>query len=629
MKTVSLAFVACSAGVVAGWFLSHGAEKSSSHLNRASNGVLTEAAALSSPESDALAPLFDPNASEYDQLLALALAGENAFSERNRDMSVQVSELESISDSTVRNEARDALFREWIAKEPTAPFALLRTRSVLLPWAGEYFQMWMQVDATAVIDAFQALPMADPLRIYNVVRVINDLANLDSEVAIDAMRRFELTTPEAFAMLAKRDVGVALSAMDDLCKSNYDRQNALRSIVKEWALVDVDAALAYADNAKEDRANLIRGSIEVSAAKSPLRAVQLAEQHLTGKDRSVALTTAVGEWSKGDPASALAYATAISNKDERTGVMSGLVTQLANSDHFELALKALNENSDDANILQQAENVFAAWSTKDWDAAASAALNFPDSEGRLKAIQGLMRKLPQIFSDEGSTDQWATSLIDVVAADAEGNGSLYVTPSLLTQLQPETLRSLIADHGSLLQNALPYVVPDIAAKDAAFALELVGMITDPEVQNRIALDLAIRNIETDPASAAEESALLNEGKVRNTAFRNVANTWTRSDPLAARNWIASLEPSPARDVAAAEYVDVIAGRDPENALAVAREMSDASQREEAVGDVLAAWVAADVDRASEAMAGMQIPESVSDRVNKALQEARAWQKLSR
>jgi hypothetical protein len=34
---------------------------------------------------------------------------------------------------------------------------------------------------------------------------------------------------------------------------------------------------------------------------------------------------------------------------------------------------------------------------------------------------------------------------------------------------------------------------------------------------------------------------------------------------------------------------------------------------------------ADVDRASEAMAGMQIPESVRNRVNKAMQEARAWQ----
>ncbi|MCB1096614.1 MAG: hypothetical protein KDN22_13640 [Verrucomicrobiae bacterium] len=628
MNTVSISIIACLAGIAAGWFLIPIKEKNSPRLQQTGDGLTAHDTDRSNPQSATLDSLFDPNASEYEQLLALALTDGNAFSSRNRELAAQMSEVESISDRALQMEVRDALFREWIAKDPTAAFTLLRKRPQ--HWIGAYFSAWVKTDREAAIKALEGLPVSDPLRSQGASSIVYTLVKDDPDAAFDVIQRLEIHDRIAFgpvfAGLAKRNLKQAIAKFEALAGPRNERDMAFSGILTEWVVTDVDAAIVYAKNVDENWSGHVMATIEAYAKNHPQRALQLAEQHLTGGHRKAALTTAVNEWAKEDPAAALDYTAAIANKGERNQVMSDLVTQLAASQHFDVALRALTENE---GIARQVDSVFAKWAAQDWDAAAIAALNFPSPEGRLEAIQGVMRELPQKFVREGSIDQWAASLIEVAAADAEGNGSLYVTPSVLGQLQPETLKSLIANHGSLLQNALPYVVPDIAAKDPAFALELVEMITDPEVQNRIALDLAIRNIETDPAAAAEESALLTEGKVRNTAFRNVANTWTRSDPLAARNWIASLEPSPARDVAAAEYIDVIAGRDPENALAVARQMSDAGQREEAVGDVLAAWVAADVDRASEAMAGMQIPESVSDRVNKAVEEARAWQKLSR
>jgi len=72
---------------------------------------------------------------------------------------------------------------------------------------------------------------------------------------------------------------------------------------------------------------------------------------------------------------------------------------------------------------------------------------------------------------------------------------------------------------------------------------------------------------------------LEEGVVKESTARDVTKTWMQRNSLEASRWVASLEPSPARDNAVEVLINHIARVEPDSAASWAEMISDPQKRD--------------------------------------------------
>lgn len=94
--------------------------------------------------------------------------------------------------------------------------------------------------------------------------------------------------------------------------------------------------------------------------------------------------------------------------------------------------------------------------------------------------------------------------------------------------------------------------------------------------------------EIDPLGGVNTCKSLPAGPIQNAAMQSLARSWSRTDPVPASEWIASLPAGTARDLAVRELV-ANALNDPEGALLNARQIANPQLRMDAAWEVIKAW----------------------------------------
>jgi hypothetical protein len=82
-------------------------------------------------------------------------------------------------------------------------------------------------------------------------------------------------------------------------------------------------------------------------------------------------------------------------------------------------------------------------------------------------------------------------------------------------------------------------------------------------------------------------------------FGRIAGIWATQDPVEAAMWIERISPGPAKDAAAANYAHSVARYDPEGAAAWAGIISDAEQRTSTSTQIAVQWLQSDPVRARQ------------------------------
>jgi len=112
----------------------------------------------------------------------------------------------------------------------------------------------------------------------------------------------------------------------------------------------------------------------------------------------------------------------------------------------------------------------------------------------------------------------------------------------------------------------------------------------------------------DPAAATEALALLPESvdDRRSDIYRQVANRYVRHDPMAASEWIATLDDGPERDESVDSLVSHIADSEPDSAFIWAATIDDAGKRKNGLNRAVRKWAETDPDAAFEAIKDARI-----------------------
>ncbi|MGB0413291.1 MAG: hypothetical protein ACPGJU_02490 [Coraliomargarita sp.] len=277
-----------------------------------------------------------------------------------------------------------------------------------------------------------------------------------------------------------------------------------------------------------------------------------------GNARLNALGAIAGELARIDPEGAIAFAQNLEYSDERQRVMSSMGWQLTQAGVVDAG--RIVAASDDPEVQQQlAYRIAGDWSEFDTASSLEWARSLSDENARLTATQVVLKN-------------WVQS-----------------------------------------------------DPDAAFAY--VGQVTeDPSRQAGIYQSIFNDWAREDPKAAVAELDRLPEEenfeKSNQNIYRNVANAYVQHDPMAASEWISSLDSGPARDESVQALVKSISRSDPEAGFIWAATVDDAKVRKNSLHQSLREWAKSAPDAANRAISDADLPAAEKEGLFKVVENQR-------
>ncbi|MEI7808747.1 MAG: hypothetical protein WCJ07_09720, partial [Verrucomicrobiota bacterium] len=270
------------------------------------------------------------------------------------------------------------------------------------------------------------------------------------------------------------------------------------SLLARWAESDVSAAMAYANamTSRQEREQAIGIVVGAWAGKDAKSAAEWAKQLPKGQLRDQVMNSVVGAMAATDPAAAL-----------------------------ELA-KSLGLNSSRRFGMGFAWQIFQPWAARDPQAAAAKAGELNSAQQRSQAYQAIASAWAQ--TDPAAAATWANSL-------ANGNDKRNALNNIISQWVQNDV-----------QGALAYAkqLPEGPAKQQA-----LNTVTQQWAQQ-------------DPKAAMDYANTLPAGKKRTDLLGNVINGWIQTDPEAAIKFAQDLPPGAERNKILQNSVNSLAWQDP-------------------------------------------------------------------
>jgi hypothetical protein len=396
----------------------------------------------------------------------------------------------------------------WIARDPEAALAYVRG---LKPGA-DYSQ--------GLLMALAAIGRTDPDR---ALALAAELAKTREERAIYSA---------LFAQLAAADP-VGAAARLSLVPAGEGRGNALRALADGWAHADLPAALAWAQKLNPtDRAPAMETVITTLVATDPLRAVDLAQQNLSGAAFERTLLSALQALARTDPKSAAALVSTLAPGEARTQASYFVARALATeSPSGAMAwAQTLPVGEVRARVLN---NILDIWAAKDPVAAGQEVVKMAGGAEQEMTAAHLATLLA---ANPPSAIAWAQSLANEAARSAAvvnlASAWAQRDPSAAARwagsLEPVDVRN------TALNGAISYwVLQDSdAARNYIFGLS-------GETQVSAAAHLAPALAQRDPVAAITWSQTLPSAEARESALTAAYARWLTNEPAAARSWLST------------------------------------------------------------------------------------------
>ncbi|MCW1884786.1 hypothetical protein OKA04_08605 [Luteolibacter flavescens] len=329
-------------------------------------------------------------------------------------------------------------------------------------------------------------------------------------------------------------------------------------------------------------------------------------------ERSKAWLEFVNSVTPGEFESVVASFRSLGMTESRMTEYSMLLSAWAKSD----PLQALEYAKANTGNRFARNTILTTWAASDPEAAIRwAEQNHTAQEGEgnpwmIGVIQGLAANDPVRASQ---------LLAGMNLSEERGEALGIMIPTILSQ-GPDAAKAwatAMTDE-SLREGAISRIADALAAKDPAGTAAWL-MQNPGEAADRTMDDVITTWMEQDKDSAVAYYKGLPAGDMRSNALRGVANSMAMQDPRAAADFL-DANAGDANDRVYEQFVWHSFGNAPEIAVNYIGKVSNANQQERMYGRMLDGWLRRDYNAASQWISQNSLPQNVSDRVQRRMQE---------
>lgn len=555
----------------------------------------------------------------FDQIGVLYARLKDVNSDEFPDL---MRELGSFSGSTVNWQVRSMIATRWAQVDPQGMLAYAQGEQGTMSWGlySSLFSAWSKRDPQA---AYAAAMNLDTQRSQQaaVQAVINTMAETQPQRAIEMAEEYfgsELGSrgrwmyQSIYRNWAQLDGAAARQSALNL-EDGVAKTAALSGAMQEWVANDPVAALAWLDSLPMD------GAI-YSSRKEVFR-------NFLNQDFEVAKE----------------YIESVEDPLDRREIMESLqfhnLAWQKSYEEIEEVFDWIGTVATGQVYDNRVSSIISAMAQNDPDRAVDFVLNMRPGNARMNGLNAIGSKLVEI--DPALAFEFVNSL----TYEDEKRRALGSMGWRLSQQGVESASALVAS------NEDPIVQRQLASRisgewsnyDQASALAWSESLTDDQAR-KSALRAVLNNwIEADPAAtfAYVENSMegADQGSVLRDAFttwarndpetavawldrlpegaedrkadiyRGVANSFINHDPLAASEWIATIDEGPERDQSVETLVNNIARSDPEAGFIWAATVGDNDKRKNTLRRSVQEWVKTDPDAAYEAIVDAEIEAS--------------------
>ena len=526
-----------------------------------------------------------------------------------------VSQVDALPKIPSRAVALEILLTRYAELDAPAAAALARELELEAAVAAPLFAVWTQRDSTAALrtladfDGPTALTIGvalletlgnDDLGIARVLGAAPQIdadrfrveaaiarAATDPEAALeDALRLPASKSGNALAAIAtawaKDDVLGALAHVDYI--DDNDRRNAFKgAVLRQWALDDPEALLAYVLDMSADEQNEAMRSGTLYAplsALEPLRALEAAEA-LAGPAAAMVRRTALTQLAADDPLGALRHVESLPLGAERQQVLSAIATTYGRLDPEAAIAWAQSQNAPEllSSVLSGVARVNA-------DRAMDLLASIPAGEQ-----QRVLQMLAMTGNLRG--EQLAAIADRLLAQPNRGPALQMLTNSWAQRTPEEALRWLLANNRSAA-SSISQAGMSLARVNPAAAIGYLDRVPN-ELRARWISAVAEGYAQNDARAAANWIGQYRGEPGYDAAVAAVAGRTAQHDPVAAAQLFGSIDWSQAPDAAQSARAIALswARKDIPAAASWARELGDDAIAAGAVGVVTSQWVTRD------------------------------------
>ncbi|CAA6694113.1 MULTISPECIES: hypothetical protein [unclassified Lentimonas] len=555
---------------------------------------------------------------------------------------------------------------KWAESDPQGMLTYLQSMPQQKRWGMQnlLFSAWAKSDVNAAYAAAQALTDSR-MRNSATQAVVRTVASGDLPRAMDMLQQMDDRRQRSNAVqsiiqtLAAKDPQAALRFADEQTEQGQLRnaQYVYSQIFSQWAMKDGagarQAALAMPDSQMKVQA--LSGAMQEWVAREPMEALEWLDSLPVDGSVYNSRKEVFRRLLNQDFDTAKVFIESEPDPVQRRDILSNL--------HFQSF--AWNKSYEDIESLfdwvgtvttgstydQKVGDVLRSMADADPDRAIEFARQMRPGSARMNALSSVASMLAE--RDPKAALTFAQSL----EYEDERERALNHMSWQLSRNGGEEARALIleSEDPMLQRKVASQMVGEWAKYDRAGALAWVESLSDEQARNNSvgqvlshwiqsepveAIDYMVNDLpenrlnanlssaysqwaRQDPEAAIAGLAQLPDSeKVREADIYNrIAQAYVQHDPMAASEWIATLDDGPARDASVKTLVSNISKTDPEAGFIWSETIADEKARKNSLRQTVQKWVKDDPDAAYDAVSDSRMPAAEKEPLLKLIEQA--------
>lgn len=257
--------------------------------------------------------------------------------------------------------------------------------------------------------------------------------------------------------------------------------------------------------------------------------------------------------------------------------------------------------------------IASEWARQD-PAAALAWANTLTTE-KAQAMSAVVGEVAK--TDPKKAADMLTTLSGVDLSDAYRSVAARYGASNFTEAQA-WVRTLPADQQ---QEALAAAIGGLSNQDPANAAQQLALMQDGPAKNRVAAEIIGDWARVNPAAAADLLKKQTTEEAQREGIRQLIPAWVGQDPTAALDFANTYPPGPVRDTAVQSYVWSNQTAPPAELVRVAETIGDERDRSRTIGMAAVRWMR---ESPEEARAYVEQSDTLPERAKENILEGRGW-----
>lgn len=558
------------------------------------------------------------------------------------------------------------LTTKWAGSDPQGMLAYIESQPQQKRWGLQHtlFGAWAKSDATAAYQAAQGLgdSRMRSSAMQAVVRTVAEESSsraLEMAAGIEDYRVRSSSIQAVIQVVAQKDPQAAIT-MAEAQEASGELRNAdhlYSQVFSQWANRDPagarQAALAMKDGSRKVQA--LSGALQQWVSTDPLEALQWLDALPVDSSVYNSRKEVFRRMLNRDFDTAKQFIEAESDPVERREILNNLhfnnFAWNKGYEEIESLFDWVGTVATGSTYDQKVSNVVRSMAEADPDRALEFMLQMRPGNARMSALGSVVSIMAE------RDPMAALAFAQGLAYEDERQRALSSLGWQLTRKGGEEARALVGNsEDPLLQRQLAgQIVGEWTKYDRAGALAWVEGLSDDQARNNSVAPILNNWIQTEPSEAiAYMVNELPEDRLRNNLssafsqwaredpeaavaglaqlpdaeqvkqadiYNRVAQAYVRHDPMAASEWISTLDDGPERDATVKTLVSNISKTDPEAGFIWSETLTDASARKSSLRQTVKNWVKDDPDAAYDAVSGSKMDAADKEPLFKLIEKA--------